>query len=871
MPDDFPPPQGRETWHFLEELRKPAENRVCWRENARCSEGEIDLRQGVFFQPGFPNAATLESVHCVFRSFLEKHLPAGAFPIRTALCNDLAGEDFRIRVSDREICLEAGTQEGIRRGLYTFLDELRGSPGPFVRTGLRTIHYRLKNRISRCFFGPIKRAPFFHDELTDDMDYYPDEYLNRLASEGINGLWLTIALRDLCLTGFCAPSPDREKRLEKLRKTVRQCLRYGIRTWGFCIEPAGLFPGDPLLERHPELKGAPTWDRFAFCPSTENALRYLRESMRDLFTQVPDLGGILNISYGERPTTCLSSANVVNETPVKCPRCAAMPKWEILFRSLSAMREGMPASAELISWLYMAKPTSRSEWVFEIASHTPEGVILQYNFESNSTKMQLGKPRKGGDYWLSFPGPSPDFEKIAARAHAAGTPLSAKIQVGCSHEVATVPFVPVPGLLYRKYRGMFRQGVSSVMQCWYFGNYPGLMNKAAGMLAREDFEASTEREFLERLAREEWGDNASGVAAAWEKLSEAYELYPFDNMMQYYGPMHSGIVWPLFPGIARKPLAPTWKPDFGSGGDVIGECLANHSLEEAWKLTDRMADIWEEGVAIWKTCGTHPDLHVAEALSLQFRSAADIFEFYLLRASLLTASKDREAALDAMEEIVRREMRNSERMIKLCEADSRLGFHSEAEAHQYDPNRLRWRIRQLDSVLSDTLPAIRKDGISAHGKKAPRYRGGWISAGTMRWTGEWTPAGLRIRTECLRNPRQETDKILIAVLNRTLTRMPWLVELFADGRSTDNRGGAEIRIAPAAESWCAEVLFPRTQWEDNPPDAPCYLQLIRQNQTIGKEDLRRSWPRESVPPRLRLNFSIYSPENLGCFPEPSGL
>ena len=61
---------------------------------------------------------------------------------------------------------------------------------------------------------------------------------------------------------------------------------------------------------------------------------------------------------------------------------------------------------------------------------------------------------------------------------------------------------------------MFRQGVSSVMQCWYFGNYPGLMNKAAGMLAREDFEASTEKEFLERLAREEWGDNASGVAAA---------------------------------------------------------------------------------------------------------------------------------------------------------------------------------------------------------------------------------------------------------------------------------------------------------------------------------------------------------------------
>ena len=29
----------------------------------------------------------------------------------------------------------------------------------------------LKNRISRCFFGPIKRPPFNRDELMDDVDY----------------------------------------------------------------------------------------------------------------------------------------------------------------------------------------------------------------------------------------------------------------------------------------------------------------------------------------------------------------------------------------------------------------------------------------------------------------------------------------------------------------------------------------------------------------------------------------------------------------------------------------------------------------------------------------------------------------------------
>ena len=868
MLPDFPSPRGREAWLFLEELKQPFEYRVQWTAGAEPGNHELDLRQGIRFQPEFPDAGPLETANRVFRSFLAK-LPEGGFPVRTLQCGELSGEDYRFRITEQEICIEAGDAEGIRRGIYAFIDELRGNRGPFMEKGERTFRHWLGNRISRCFFGPIKRAPFFRDELMDEMDYYPDEYLNRLAGEGVNGLWLTIAFRDLCRTSFCPPSPDRERRLAKLRDTVNRCLRYGIRTWAFCIEPTGLFPGDILLEKHPELKGAPTWDRFAFCPSTESGRQYIYESVKDLFTQVPKLGGILNISYGERPTTCLSSANVVNESPVKCPRCAAVPKWEILFRSLSAMRSGMPESAQLISWLYMARPTSRSEWVFRIAEHTPENVILQYNLESNGTKMQLGKPRKGGDYWLSYTGPSQDFREIAGRAAKTGTALSAKIQVGCSHEVATVPFVPVPGLLYRKYREMKLCGVSSVMQCWYFGNYPGLMNRAAGMLAREDFANSDEDDFLVRLARPEWGEKAPAVAAAWKMLGDAYENYPLDNMMQYYGPMHSGVIWPLFPEIALKPLAPTWKPDFGYSGDVIGECLGNHTLEEAVILTRRMADGWEKGLKLWQSCGSHPDIGVAEALSIQFRSASDILNFYLLREKLIAGIRPA-ATLDAMEEIVRREIGNSERLIPLCKADSRLGFHSEAESHQYDPDRLHWRISQLKNLLLYDFPAIRKNHCIPRSAEVPSYRGGWIAVGTMRWCAEWKQDGLHFRLQCRENADCETDKVLIATLNRSATGMPWLIEAFSDGRKTDNRGGSEVQISRRPGGWDAEVFLPCSRRADDRMKLPFYFLLIRQNQTIGKEDRNYCWPPSRVVPRLRLNFSIYSPENFGCFPENNG-
>ena len=81
-------------------------------------------------------------------------------------------------------------------------------------------------RISRCFFGPIKRPPAMRDELMDDVDYYPDQYLNRLAHEGVNGLWLTIEFRDLARTKYTPyAGKDAAKRLAKLKKTVDKCLQ----------------------------------------------------------------------------------------------------------------------------------------------------------------------------------------------------------------------------------------------------------------------------------------------------------------------------------------------------------------------------------------------------------------------------------------------------------------------------------------------------------------------------------------------------------------------------------------------------------------------------------------------------------------------
>jgi len=423
----------------------------------------------------------------------------------------------------------------------------------------------------------------------------------------------------------------------------------------------------------------------------------------------------------------------VGEGRLECPRCADAEPWEILHASLSAMERGMhdaASDAELISWLYM--PETRgprrddvADWVYEIPAHTPGGVTLAFNFETGVRRTQCGKELVGGDYWLSTPGPSPRFERIAGAARVGGTPVCAKIQASCSHEVATVPHVPVPTLLYRKLAGMRRLGVSSTMLCWYFGNYPGLMNRGAGELSFEPF-PEDEDAFLRRLAAIHWGEeHAAAVVEAWKAFGEGYENFPLTVLFQYYGPMHDGPVWPLLLKPEDAPLNPTWllasestREPWPPGGDRIGECILDAlSLDDAVELTRRMSAAWDRGVAILQSLAPQVaedrertlDIGVARALGIQFRTGHNILRFYAKREAMFRMQGEgRLAVLEELAAIVREELELNEELLTLCARDSRLGFHSEAEGYKYHPEMIRWRMRQLRHVLDGHVPELER-------------------------------------------------------------------------------------------------------------------------------------------------------------------
>ena len=168
-----------------------------WDTSRSCGADELDATRGISVEPQFPDAETLldTAVADIRRFLTEAKLAGTAITCSIRHIDGLVFEEYRLTVSAGAIVIEASDLEGARRAIYYLMDKLAYSP--FLPFGSETRTPWLRNRISRCFFGPIKRPPHNIDELMNDIDYYPEEYLSRLAHEGINGLWLTITFREI--------------------------------------------------------------------------------------------------------------------------------------------------------------------------------------------------------------------------------------------------------------------------------------------------------------------------------------------------------------------------------------------------------------------------------------------------------------------------------------------------------------------------------------------------------------------------------------------------------------------------------------------------------------------------------------------------
>ncbi len=658
----------------------------------------------------------LETAYADLRCFFDVYkMQDGNFIFKTELLPGMERESYKITVTDTLCRIEAGDTEGIRRAIYFIEDEMKRREGFFLPLGTIERRAVIKTRISRSALVPNYNTGKA-GELGADIDGYPDAYLDRLAHDGVNAIWVQEHLRMLVPSDIIPEyGKNGSKRIERLNRLIDRAERYGIGVYLEGVEPASSMHGNDAIKNHTELNGQQFYgSELAFCPSTEAGAAYIKEVTGRLFKLVPKLKGLLNITIGEACSTCVST----NGANLTCPTCLTKEgsAAKALVSAEKAMIEGMRAvksDAEYISWAYALRACTE-ETRTEYLNSRSKDVISMVNFEDFATVEQEGKKKLAIDYWISYPGPGPLFRSAAEAAQKTGVHQFAKIQVCSSHEVSTVPYVPVPGILYDKYKYMHEHGVDGVMYCWYFGNYPSVMSKAAGELAFAPF-YKTKEEFLTHLAGIYWGRNTKAVVDAYLQFEKGYKNYPLNTCFEWHSPIGDGPAWPLHLEPVDLPISKAYEVGDMVGSDRVGEAMfMGHTHEDALALCKRMHTQWHKGAELLSQITPiengegEEQKSVARALDILFDSGANILEFYFCRNQLACMQSDAKALLTRLRSIAEKEIENSKALAALSEADGRLGYHAEAAAYKFFPEKLIWRIGELEKMLKTEFPAVEK-------------------------------------------------------------------------------------------------------------------------------------------------------------------
>ena len=339
--------------------------------------------------------------------------------------------------------------------------------------------------------------------------------------------------------------------------------------------------------------------------------------------------------------------------------------------------------AEVIAWNW-SWPVDHE---LEILSALDPRVILMVDFERGGWKTILGQRRFIDEYSLSYAGPSEQFVRLHDAAKREGREVYAKLQVGTTHEIATVNNLPLIPNLLKKARWLTAHNVPGTLATWNFGNRLSLNTYAFNRFLT-DLAESDDDGALAEVGRDYFGvDSADEVVRAWRAFTEAFDHYPFRIKFLYFGPTNYAPAYPLpRPGDPDRPMQPTWVPLEKPYGTRLTDALdvkcrdddTPFTLEDVRLGFGRMAELFAPGVDLYtaalagaRSPNAARELKNARVILHILRSVHNIFDAYL-------AVRSEPFDENAWREIARREIDNLQGVLPLLRGETEIGYHIEA-------------------------------------------------------------------------------------------------------------------------------------------------------------------------------------------------
>ncbi len=572
-------------------------------------------------------------------------------------------------------------------------------------------------RSYKSFFGYHVHFPNdLDDETITAINTYSDDELRRIAGLGFNAIWVHGQLHHLIRHPRYPEFGVRgERHIDALKTLIGRAARHGLKIFLYIQPPRAIAADDPFWLAHAE-DGGMTVETIAdnseeifhersLCTSLAPVRDYIRDSFAALAELLPELGGLIVISASEYPAHCYSRRNcrpgvkvqrrlIMDQVPTECPRCGLRAPEEVVSELLQTIRDGVRrVSAEL--------PVIFWDWGWSMYCDPPYETILK-TFPADCILMsdfERGGMRADGtyidEYSLGYAGPSETFSSVASLAGARGIRVMAKLQLGTTHELATVRSLPIMPSIYRKAAFVRDSHLPGFMGCWNFGNLPSSNPEAFNFFLQYDPELG-EDAAMTAFARKKFpGTDETETVSAWKLFAESMEFYPFSVPFLYASPLNYtlGLI-PKTGPLDGKSAGRSWLPD--ERGDSLEECITKEfPLDNIIERLHRMSGLWSRGLehlAAGAGKGT-PDYANAAICGAVWRSGRNTFRIYRLR-------KDwNESRLPLFRKIVSDELSLCRDVLPYVESDPCQGRHIEGNFTGFSAGILKTKIAALERML----------------------------------------------------------------------------------------------------------------------------------------------------------------------------
>lgn len=572
----------------------------------------------------------------------------------------------QIKISERARKLAAKYAAPASSAPFSFFDGAYKKENIIEADGARILHGYL--------------SPCYDVFATDNADTLPDELLDMYQKTGVTGVWLHGALSELSPYPFDpARSVGYETRRENMKALIERCKKYGIGLYLYLNEPRALPVGADQKFDH--LIGDP--EKRTLCMENPEVRVYLYNAVRDLCSEVQDLGGIFTITMSENPTHC----NYRKVTA--CPVCKNVPPEKTASDVNNIILCGMRdagCQGELIANLWCWSPLMgwSDEQIFGgIARLSPEiSVMCVSEFDLPIEKG--GFKSTCNEYSISNPGPSALTAKIIGKASELGHKTYAKIQASNSWECSAVPYIPVFDLVYEHVKNLHEIGVNNYFLTWTLGGYPSPSLDVASS-------------YREGISLDDWygdtfGDQAEAVHRAVLTLCDAFREFPFSIPTLYLSPKTLGPanLWDIELEEKKSSMVCFSFDDFESW-------TRPYPIEIYLTQYRKLLSSWKRGLdalaSIPHTDATVEITRYAEVAYLHYLSDLTQTEF-----SISKRVGDR----TTMRECARRERGVAERLLKLMREDAKIGFEASNHYFYTERNLLEkiLRMQKFEDILS---------------------------------------------------------------------------------------------------------------------------------------------------------------------------